>query len=96
MNHTLTLELSAEVYSTIRRYAETAGISPTDWVVRTLKRYRAPRPVCEAGSAERQQQDARELAELNAAYADTPTPEEQETQRRMWDLQRRQLARETW
>lgn len=41
MSHTLTLELDDEVYTTIRRHAEAAGISPIDWARRAIERYRA-------------------------------------------------------
>lgn len=96
MSHTLTLELNDEVYTAIRRHAEAAGISPVDWAVRILERYRSPRRAREILTADRELPDAQELAELNAAYAEPLSPEEQETQDRMWDLQRRQMAREPW
>ncbi len=41
MSHTLTLELDDEMYTTIRRHAEAAGISPIDWALRAIERYRA-------------------------------------------------------
>lgn len=41
MSHTLTLELDDEIYSTIRRQAEAAGISPIEWALRAIERYRA-------------------------------------------------------
>ncbi len=41
MSHTLTLELDDEIYSSIRRHAEAAGISPLDWALRAIERYRA-------------------------------------------------------
>ncbi len=41
MSHTLTLELDDEIYSSIRRHAEAAGISPIDWALRAIERYRA-------------------------------------------------------
>jgi hypothetical protein len=94
MSHTLTLKLNDEIYTAIRCHAEAAGIPPVDWAVRVLERYRSPQRVHEGDSSERQ--DVQELAELNAAYADAPTPEERETQRHMWDLQKRQMAREPW
>ncbi len=96
MSHTLTLELNDEIYTAVRRDAEAAGISPVDWAVRILERHRSSRLVRQTASAECELHDAQELAELNAAYADAPTPEEQETQSRMWDLQKRQMAREPW
>jgi hypothetical protein len=65
-------------------------------VTRVLERYRAPRRGRETALSERERQDSQELAELNPAYADAPTQEERETQRRMWDLQKRQMAREPW
>lgn len=37
MSQTLTLELSEEVYTVIRRQAEAAGMSPADWVVTMLE-----------------------------------------------------------
>ena len=40
MSHTLTLELDDEIYTTIRRQAEAAGISPIDWALRAIERYR--------------------------------------------------------
>ena len=36
------------------------------------------------------------LARINEAYEDDPDPEEREHQRRMWELQRRQLRKEPW
>ncbi len=36
------------------------------------------------------------LAQINEAYADDPGPEEREDQRRMWEMQRRQLRKEDW
>ncbi len=95
MSYTLTLELDDESYTAIRRDAEAAGVSPVDWVVRIIKRYRA-RPAHGAAAREQERQDAQELAELNAAYSDAPTAEERELQRRMWDVQQRQMAREPW
>lgn len=37
MSRTLTLELSDEVYTVIRRQAEAAGTSPAHWVAATLE-----------------------------------------------------------
>lgn len=56
MSHTLTLELDDEIYGTIRRRAEAAGISPIDWAVRAIERYRG-------GGAEAAE-SAREAREL--------------------------------
>ncbi len=36
------------------------------------------------------------LAQINEAYADGPDEDERELQRRMWDMQRRQLRQEDW
>ncbi len=44
MSHTLTLELDDEIYTTIRRHAEAAGISPIDWALRAIDAYRAGFP----------------------------------------------------
>ncbi len=41
MRHTLTLDLDDEIYTTIRRHAEAAGISPIDWALHAIERYRA-------------------------------------------------------
>ena len=41
MSHSLILELDDEIYTTIRRHAEAAGISPIDWALRAIERYRA-------------------------------------------------------
>lgn len=38
MSQTLNLELSDEVYTTIRRYAEVVGTSPARWIASTLER----------------------------------------------------------
>ena len=100
MSRTLTLELNEKIYSTIQRQAEKAGVSSVDWALRALERYRAPREVQRRSGAvlteEQQQKYAQELANLNAAYAEDPTPEEQETQRRLWEIQKKQMAQEPW
>lgn len=94
MSHTLTLKLNDEVYTAIRREAEAAGIFPVDWAVRILERHRSARLPRETASVMREHQDAQELAELNAAYAEPPTSEEPEAQNRMWENQKRQMADE--
>jgi hypothetical protein len=100
MSRTLTLELNDKIYSKIQRQAEEAGVSPVDWALRALERYRAPRevhpPRRSAWAEEQKKNYARELADLDAAYADDPTPEEQETQRRLWEIQKKQMAQEPW
>ncbi len=40
MSHTLTLELDDEIYTTIRHHAEADGISPIEWTLRAIERYR--------------------------------------------------------
>ena len=41
MSHTLTIELDDEIYTTILRRAEAAGISPIAWALGAIERYRA-------------------------------------------------------
>ncbi len=43
MSQTLILELSDEVYTTIRRQAESAGTSPAHWLATTLEQQYGPR-----------------------------------------------------
>ncbi len=62
MSHTLTLELDDEIYTTIRRHAEAAGISPIDWALRAIERYRAG--FAEAPAESRAEPDDRDVGQL--------------------------------
>ncbi len=53
MSHTLTLALDDEIYTTIRRHAEAAGISPIDWALRAIESYRAGFAEVPIGSKDR-------------------------------------------
>lgn len=64
MSHTLTLELDDEIYTTIRRHAEAAGISPIDWALRAIERYRAG--LADAPAESRSGSEDRDVGQLQA------------------------------
>lgn len=73
MSQTLTLELSDEVYTAIRRQAETAGTSPAHWIASTLERQfgRGPaRQVARARRTEAEKRAARERFEQHFGEVD--------------------------
>lgn len=62
MSHTLTLELDDEIYTTIRRHAEAAGISPIDWALRAIERYRGG--FAEAPTGSKGESEDRDVGQL--------------------------------
>ncbi len=73
MSHTLTLELDDEIYTTIRRHAEAAGISPIDWALRAIDAYRAGFPrrgpeetLAEVSAESRVEPENRDLGQLES------------------------------
>ncbi len=50
----------------------------------------------EAEELVRKLENRKLLAQINDAYADGPGPEERDHQRRLWEMQRRQLRKEDW
>ena len=77
MSQTLILKLSDEVYSAIRRQAETAGTSPAHWIAATLEqRYQGGHegPSSRARQTEAEQQAARERFERHFGAVDLGYP----------------------
>lgn len=73
MSQTLTLELSDELYSVIRRQAEAAGTSPAHWVATTLEQqYRrvGDWQIMRAQPTEAEKQAARERFERHFGEVD--------------------------
>ena len=75
MSQTLILELSDEVYTTIQRQAESAGISPAHWLATTLEQQYGPRHAWQSARRSRtaaEQHAARVRFEQHFGEVDCP------------------------
>ncbi len=103
----LTIHLSEEAHHALLVAAESRGRSVGQLVLETLKkaglcssdRVAALPGKARAGSTRSDEvaiENRRILDRLNEVYADGPSSEERDFQKRMLRLQREQLAREPW